>query len=363
MTSDYREEYTLSESDCCHYWNMGLHCDETFCQFYHACCFISCRTIFHRSHRAIQHTGVSRCSKWIDSLEGMNIVHPIPLVYDSRSSEEDTLEACKKYNVKPPSLNAELFDSLLKKTYIDENTRDSLVRGWREGFDLGSNLPLENNMVKSPKLDETQKTVLRDGLETEVRLKRMIGPLDKPIKDEKWFKNFYVSPYFVIPKTTPPGMAQKYRLIHHLSFHEDGRAESVNGKIDMEKYPTMFPSPLTGAHLIFCMSPPGSALLGRDIRDYYRNFLLNPYTWWKTYTHALGSFWLNPYLPFGGSSCTSIAQRQSDAIRKVATVYGVKAKTVAMLDDFLIVAPRESGDTDNDVLKRGMTEGNYLTNF
>ena len=37
--------------------------------------------------------------------------------------------------------------------------------------------------------------------------------------------------------------------------------------------------------------------------------------------------------------------------------YGVKAKTVAMLDDFLIVAPRESGDTDSDVLKRGMTEG------
>lgn len=67
-------------------------------------------------------------------------------------------------------------------------------------------------------------------------------------------QNFYVSSYFVIPKTTPPGMAQKYRLIHHLSFHEDGRAESVNGKIDMEKYPTMFPSPLTGAHLIFCMS-------------------------------------------------------------------------------------------------------------
>ena len=188
MTSDYREEYTLSESECCHYWNMGLHCDETFCQFYHACCFISCRTIFHRSHRAIQHTGVSRCSKWIDSLEGRNIVHPIPLVYDSRSSEEDTLEAGKKYNVKPPSLNAELFDSLLKKTYIDENTRDRLVRGWREGFDLGSNLPVENNMVKSPKLDETQKTVLRDGLETEVRLKRMIGPLDKPTKEEKWFK-------------------------------------------------------------------------------------------------------------------------------------------------------------------------------
>ena len=96
--------------------------------------------------------------------------------------------------------------------------------------------------------------------------------------------------------------------------------------------------------------------MGRDIRSYYRNFLVNPYCWWQTYTYVLGSYWFNPYLPFGASSCTSIAQRQSDTIRTVARVYGVKAMSVAMLDDFMLVCRRRTTDTDESVLSRGRLE-------
>ena len=64
----------------------------------------------------------------------------------------------------------------------------------------------------------------------------------------------------------------------------------------------------------------------------------------------MGGFWFNPYLPFGGSSCTSIAQRQSDAIRDIAKAVGINAKCVAMLDDFLFVVPRKPGDTDERAL-------------
>ena len=98
-------------------------------------------------------------------------------------------------------------------------------------------------------------------------------------------------------------------------------------------------------------------LLGRDIKDFYRAFILNPYSWWKTYTFALGSFWFNPYLPFGGSSCTSIAQRQSDAVISVARVYGVNANIIVMLDDFLLVVPRRRSETDSAILQRGQDEG------
>ena len=268
------------------------------------------------------------------------------------------MEACRIYKVKPPALNADLFSELLSETDINKPLQNSLVRGWREGFDLGSELPQENHLAKPPILDETKKKVLREGLMAKVRRGKMVGPLEEPLSDNRWFQNHWVSPYFVIPKSTPPGAAQKWRLIHHLSWHQSGsRSASLNGHIDTEKFPTVFPRPRTGAHVVFCLNPPGSALLGRDIRDYYRNFLLSPWTWWKTYTFALGSFWANPYLPFGGSSCTSIAQRQSDAIRKVARVYGVKASSVAMLDDFLLVSPRKLGDTDEETLLRGGREG------
>ena len=81
---------------------------------------------------------------------------------------------------------------------------------------------------------------------------------------------------------------------------------------------------------------------------------MNPASWWKTYSFALGSYWFNPYLPFGASSCTSLAQRQSDAIREAAKVYGVKALTVAILDDFLLVVKRRKAETDDNVLARSI---------
>ena len=62
-------------------------------------------------------------------------------------------------------------------------------------------------------------------------------------------------------------------------------------------------------------------------------------------------------MPFGGSSCTSLAQRQSDAIRLIAAAAKVKADMVPMLDDFLIVVPREEGDSDELTISRGKQEG------
>ena len=126
----------------------------------------------------------------------------------------------------------------------------------------------------------------------------MHGPLESPVNDGRWFVNSWVSPYFVIPKHTPEGEKLKWRLIHHLSYHNTGdRRLSLNGHINKEDFPTYFLTPETDAHLEFCCAIPGSALIGRDIKDYYSNFILNPYTLWKTYTYALGVYWFNPYLP------------------------------------------------------------------
>ena len=288
----------------------------------------------------------------------MNELHPVPLTFPPASSQADTLEACKKYKVKPPSLNADFLEETLKKTTIDPDVQASIVRGWREGFDLGSHLPAENHFAKDAKYrTEAQNNTLMKNLEEEKVAGIMHGPMTEPYVDGRWFHNYWVSPYFVIPKTTPEGAAQRWRLIHHLSFHNSGeRWQSLNGHIDLEEYPTYFPTVYTEAHLVFCLANPGSALIGRDIRNYYRNFLVNPYCWWQTYTYVLGSYWFNPYLPFGASSCTAIAQRQSDRIRTIATVYGVEAMSVAMLDDFLLVCKRRFHDSDETVLDRGRRE-------
>lgn len=74
-------------------------------------------------------------------------------------------------------------------------------------------------------------------------------------------------------------------------------------------------------------------------------------------------------MPFGGSSCTSLAQRQSDAVvhaagvsisekgspesvRSCLPIEKVGANMLPMLDDFLAVVPRELHESDAQVVER-----------
>ena len=130
--------------------------------------------------------------------------------------------------------------------------RDSLVCGWREVLDLGTDLPEVDHLVDSPSVTEAYLEVLRSTLRLETNLRRLCCPLPTPIRDGRWFTNTWVSPYFEIPDRTPPDHPQRWRLIHHLSYHVSGkRSSSVNGHVDLEEFPTVFPTHLTAAHLIF----------------------------------------------------------------------------------------------------------------
>ena len=233
-------------------WNWGFPCTK-ICSYWHICSHPTCLTIFDDTHREIQHAATSLCVGHSSRLKGMTVLHPKPLNFPKSASVADTVEACERYNVKLPSLNASLFEKLLSKTMIDKVVQASLVKGWRVGFDLGSAIPAENHFVKETIIGDDQSEALAQALIKERDLGRLHGPIDEPYYDGQWFKNYcWVSPYFVIPKTTPEGMPQKWRVIHHLSYHNSGeRRLSFNGHINMDRHPTYFPTYLTGAHLIF----------------------------------------------------------------------------------------------------------------
>ena len=99
------------------------------------------------------------------------------------------MEACERYNVKSPHLNANLFEDLLSRTDINKELQKSLVRGWREGFDLGSELPEEDHIVRSPIVDDEHLGVLKASIEQELKLRRLCGPFDQPIRDDRWFSD------------------------------------------------------------------------------------------------------------------------------------------------------------------------------
>ena len=133
----YRSEYHVKATECCVLYNWGLPCMNELhgrCNLWHVCYHEHCRTIFNDDHRLIQHAPTSICRGHSRRLQGMNILHPKPLSFPEQSSEQDTQEACQTYNVKPPSLNADLFEELLRKTSVPAVLTASLVRAWREGF-------------------------------------------------------------------------------------------------------------------------------------------------------------------------------------------------------------------------------------
>ena len=112
------------------------------------------------------------------------MLYPTPLHFPENSSEEDTLEACQRFKVKPTDLNANLFERLLRKTDINTDLQESLVRGWREGFSLGSELPKMDHFSKSfTKLPE-QRTALKEAMLKE-KLGRLHGPVDSPYYDDR----------------------------------------------------------------------------------------------------------------------------------------------------------------------------------
>ena len=56
----------------------------------------------------------------------MNLLFPEPLKFDERSSVADTIGACEKFDIKPPSLNANRLEALLHKTNINEEVQASI---------------------------------------------------------------------------------------------------------------------------------------------------------------------------------------------------------------------------------------------
>ena len=80
-----------------------------------------------------------------------------------------------------------MFETLLRKTTINKKLQGSLVRGWREGLDLGAELPPGDHLVKEPNLNADQLKVLKDSLKKEVDKKRLKGPLAEPVRDGRRF--------------------------------------------------------------------------------------------------------------------------------------------------------------------------------
>ena len=149
------------------------------------------------------------------------------------------------------------------------------------------------------------------------------------------------------------GQPQKWRLIHNLSGHISGKAMSINGGISNLDFPVTYPSVSTATHRLFCESARGCVVWGRDLKEYYRHLLINPYCWWATGTKFAGEYYFDCYCPFGARSMPAVFQRLSDAIRVIMLRRTPVDALLGMLDDFLGVTYRQVGESEESLFKRG----------
>ena len=227
-----------------------------------------------------------------------------------------------------------------------------MVRTIEEGVDLGFRGKPRNHRTRHRVRTPEEKVQLAGQYKNECELGRVRCTGRTPPYG-KLFSKFFVSPTYTIPKKRKIGQPQKWRLIHNLSGHRFGREWSINAGIDKGEFPITYPSIGTALHKVFCEAPRGCVVWGRDLKEYYRHLMINPFYWWSMGTEFEKKYYFDCYCPFGARSMPAIFQRLSDAIRVIMLRRTPVDALLGMLDDFLGITYRNAGESDEVLVERG----------
>ena len=223
------------------------------------------------------------------------------------------------------------LDKLIKGYIFDEY----LVSGFKYGFRLGYEGPRQFRTSDNLQAARDLPDIISKNLQKEVKLGRIKGPF-KSLP----FENLQISPIGCVPKKP----TNEYRMIHHLSFPEN---HSINDFICDELSTAKYVSFDDAAKLLLSLGP-FSLLAKTDIEAAFRIVPIHPLD-----HELLGIFWDGYYydtcLPFGCSSSCAIFERFSSGIEWIAVQkLGIKF-IIHILDDFLIMGPKNSPACQNDL--------------
>ena len=201
-----------------------------------------------------------------------------------------------------------------------------LIRGLSSGFRIG---------CAATKRSRAPRRILRSAalhpaavdefLSAEMAAGRVLGPLPDDAVEALW-----ISPFEVIPKNTPPGQPQKWRLIVNLSAP---RGRSVNDFIANESCSTEYVRVAEATQRCALLGE-GAQLVKLDIQSAYRVVPVHPAD-----RHFLGVRWqgqafADTALPFGLRSAPIIFSAVADALLWVMYQRGISSG-LHYLDDYL----------------------------
>ena len=166
-------------------------------------------------------------------------------------------------------VDAVILDNLLKEFNYNDMKREFLVKGFKEGFDLGYDGPLVNCIREAPnlKLRVGSKSEMWGKIMNEVKLGRYAGPFKTPP-----FEHYVQSPIGQVPKDK----GKKTRLIFHLSYPKDG--DSVNSGIPKDLCRVVYPT-IDKAVKICLQEGVGCSIGKSDMSSAFRHVPLKKGVW------------------------------------------------------------------------------------
>ena len=249
--------------------------------------------------------------------------------------------------IKTP-IKVDVYEDLLIKSSYDQNKTEFLVKGFREGFDIGYEGPLirQNTSNNLPLKGLGTKTDLWNKVMKEVGLGRVVRPYKR---DQLPFENFIQSPIGLVPKA-----GGQTRLIFHLSYDfKNTGNKSLNGCTPQHKTKVHYhdldyaiqacldllrDSGVNSAVIFFGKTDLKSAFRILCIRPGQRQWLLM-----KAEDPETGEtfFFVDKCLPFGASISCVLFQEFSDSLKHMVEFMINRNRTKPVtnyLDDFLFIA-------------------------
>lgn len=213
---------------------------------------------------------------------------------------------------------------------------DYLLAGFEKGFHLGYMGDRCSYTTKNLKSCSELPDVVSKKLQKELALHRIAGPFVKPP-----FPSFRVSPIGVVPKKDP----NTYRLIHHLSYpHGNSVNDFIDPKLATVQYST-FDQAVTMVRIL----GPGCLMAKTDIDSAYRIIPIHHSDYPLLGFRFQGMYYYDRSLPMGASSSCAIFDRFSSGLKWIAEEKLSIKHILHILDDFLIMGPKNSGRCESDL--------------
>ena len=187
--------------------------------------------------------------------------------WPASSSPEKTQHILNHFQLPHTPLDPAWWQFYLRN-HPDQVLVSQVLRGIREGFPIGYTGPRTHPQSHPQPCYQDPNPMLLPELQKEIELGRMLGPftnLPQPL-----FQFYRTNPTFLVPKTDG-----RWRRIDNMSW-PPGR--SVNDCIQLEDFPVDYVT--TGDIMNHIAGvPKDTPMSSRDIKDAYRQILVNPADW------------------------------------------------------------------------------------